>query len=551
MKKLIIIYLTQVFLIGTIYSQQLTNLNLSNYCCPFNISDPFVGGNCCSPEWAPSHGTPNVTTGNAIVVGAGSNIAGGEPGSEGVLYTYDFIEGHVYSLTMTTMTIENVGDGKIDEVFVKLTNGLTPIAPPLPPGPRSWQTVTPTSSMDLFRRTNYKQLTPDNFDLCFIPDRDYSHLWISLNDNAQGGAPGSGVGFLVSNLSITVCEDFKVYNSTERAIFPGETDPEHNRLPVFTGVHDYIDADANDGDIIIKSDEQVTFRAGNEILITPSNNGSFIVEPPNAASSNPGFYYAYIAPCEGYDECLNYRKAGDPVGTNVGGFEYIYVPNVFDPSGNNGPTVSNFTIYYGPNEYSRPYNATKATFRIFSRAGALVHEQIVGGEDNCFEIEPGSLFWDGCIKGKSALIGVHAWTLKLENCNDNYNSKLFSGDVLVWANANCGGNFAEQEKEAFARQDREYSINLDGSTSEFDQVSVYPNPGSEDFVTIDYELVKDSKVELLIVDGSGKGIAVQKNDFSTAKTGQFKVDVSRLPAGTYQCIIQTSYSRIAKQFVKI
>ncbi len=264
--------------------------------------------------------------------------------------------------------------------------------------------------------------------MTIYPDKDYNSFWISARDDedtAQSGGNEFSSSFCVQNLTIDCCPLNAEYHTTEKIIFPNSTTTQHDPLPVYTQVKNNILAIADNGDIIVASDDIVNFRAGNEIQITATGGNSFHVE-------NGGFFNAKIEDClcssTGNDVCVNYIPPGP---SNVGGFEDIFVPSGFDPSGNIMPGNENFIIFYGAS-YPMPYNAYRAEFRIFSGAGDLFHEQII--DDKCNGIPEGSLYWDGCVGNLSAAIDTYVWTLELINCDT---SVVLSGDVTMVSLASC------------------------------------------------------------------------------------------------------------------
>lgn len=471
-------------------------------------------------------------------------VSFGGPGSEGLYYEYNFEAG--YKHLLKGFIKSNL---EVDKISIVLANNLPQqthpnFAPPCGEPGRSYGTIPIDNDMQVvFEMSNFEQTTWIPIEIEIFSDEDFNQLLFTLEDDDVHANDVQNVNdapiFFIGGLSIECCEVDKAYHSTEKIIFAGSSSTQHDPLPVLTHVKNKITALADNGDIIIRDDEDVTFRAGNQIDISTTGTNAFIIEPE-------GNFTAEIEDCfcssEGSNICLNYIPPGTPPGENVGGFEYIFVPNVFDPSGTAGPENSFFSVFYG-NQYPMPYNAHRAIFRIFEEGGGLFHEQIIN--DPCNGIEPGILSWDGCVGDLAAASAVYTWTLELENCHAKTNP-ILAGDVtLVNSNPNCSTGLN------LTTTDRNQNQQLDNKKITNEYFIAYPNPVQND-INIEYILSSETSISLFLQNDDGKtNYFFEKEVIKKAGKYQLNYNMDNYQKGIYYLILKTEKNIFHQKLIKI
>ena len=553
MKKYILI---AQFLIYAICSsaQEFPNFDFSDVCgggvTASGFIDPFTpptSSTFCLYPWSSSHGTPQLESATAtIYLYAGKDLedmnSPGDGGSEGVLYEYTFIEGRKYHF-QADADLCGVGPDNIDRVRIALVNGTS-----LPPGPDNSYEVPNWDRQTLWTVEDFDDAA--SIDICFVPEEEYTHLLIyAWSDEVDPSGNEIENCLTLGNLSLACCEESKIITTTEQLKYPGWTETFHIPLPLVCSVSGDILVDPSVGDILINEGENVTLTAGNEIVLLadPNSNFELLVDTDNGAE-----LHLIIGDCDcsspgsGNDICANYIPAGTPPGQNVGGFEYIQLPNLFSPGGGGpGPGDNYFTVYYGG--YIMPYNAYKAIFRVFQPNGGLAYEQIV--EDRC-GLPDGILFWDGCTGSSPAASTTYTWTLYLENC---HNDILLSGSVHLV-------NAASQEFCDNFKPDDDTRLYIGGgsgeSTLEVDmacELKVFPNPVLNESVVIAYQANMKGKIDLFIQDVNGKTIkeVVSNKEVGKGVQEEITLDLSSLPKGIYLCTLQTDQTIISEKIIKI
>ena len=566
MKKTILFCIC-CFLSFSITAQEFPNLDLGFVNTPTNVLlDPFFSSSAL--PWKISHGSPSITLVTAGEVNFSKAILltsyidmeqcdddndvntppirlGGQ-GCEGVYYEYDFKAGHKHILKCAVKS-----NLEVDKVYIVLANGLPEETVDnsirgCDETYRSYDPISIDNDMKvLYQMTNFDQANWINLELEIFSTDNFSQLWFTLEDNDVNGSNvqtfDDAPSFLIGGLSIECCEEDKEYHTTEKVIFTGSSSTQHDPLPIITHVKNTIAAIADDGDIIIETDEDVTFKAGNNIDITTTGSNAFVVEP----GAN---FTAEIEDClcasDGNDICKNYIPPGTPPGENVGGFEYIFVPNIFDPSGQAGEANSYFSVFYG-SQYPMPYNAHRVIFRVFEEGGGLFHEQII--DDPCNGIPSGILVWDGCAGDMAAASNVYTWTLELENCFAITNPVLAGDVTLVNSNPDCA-NLAKRSKEVKIDNGFQQNINTYRSA---EYLMAFPNP-LDKITTIEYILSSSTRVNLFLQSQNGR-ITHYLEKEKKQKAGKYQIyfDTFNLPKGLFYLILQTEQDVIQQKLVKL
>ncbi|MEZ5044179.1 MAG: T9SS type A sorting domain-containing protein [Saprospiraceae bacterium] len=540
-------------------AQPFVNLDLDfNNINPSGIVSDFFGGNQnnngITEPWEVSHGTPDLehvpasagqSFTKAFYVSSGKGLGFlncNQPnniGSEGLFYEHNFIQGHRYTLRFF---YKNPTNKVPDRAFISLTTGLPEDYGSTPtqcnPGDRSYAIPSHGAEQVIFEIKNTLVSSWQEHEICIIPEQNFNQLWFSINDDDPfDNIRQNTAAALFGGLSIECCTPIIEHTGTEIAKYPGTTTIEHAPLPGLSHAALEVVASTIEGDIIVKEDEGVVFKAGDEVLITASNGNDFIIEIG-------GEFDAIIEDCncdsQGNNYCQNYMPSG---AGNVGGFQHLFLPNIFDPSGNNGPEVMVYSIEYG-SQYSMPYNAHKATFRIFDRWGGLVHEQIIDRRCDPEGIPHGALSWDGCINGIPAPQGVYTMFLELENCYEPYPVVIpLQGGITLVNSGNCNSPRIQNEpginsnNHTIAVQEQSKLLENDLNTGIKEQtfsLLIFPLP-AHDYIKIRLTPTEEiGNIPLILKNIQGSIVkSVNVKCENGEKEQIIDIDISELPAGTY------------------
>ena len=247
---------------------------------------------------------------------------------------------------------------------------------------------------------------------------------------------------------------------------------------------------ANNGDVIVSASEQVSFRAGESILL---KDGFFAQSGSNfKAEINPNT-------CTNIEDCN--------CCTNWPGFSSILIPNVITPNGDG------YNDYWGVIDYANPncaYRAQCFELEIYDRGVPIYSRNGKGGcpctntMDCCpfrspsgpFDQSKPSIFWDATsdITGNKVPDAVYFYIIKL--CSPCGETVSYTGFIEVidsdWLEPPAEG----EEDDSIASQIaiKKDSITMNTTSS----LLVYPNPSHGSFNLIyNSKHVHSSKFEVI------------------------------------------------------
>lgn len=418
-------------------------------------------------------------------------------------------------------------------------------------------------------------------ELCFTANEDYSQMLFfafeSVSDiggNVSIDDKKKTFWLKIYNLKISCCEEIKEYfGNQDIPFYPPSSLSSGNtlRLPVITEVKDRITAFPKDGNVVVRNNEKVTFRAGNRVeLKSGINQKKFIVEqgatfkieikPCSNCTSNEGCTANYIPP--------------NTPGVQTGGFDLVYLPNLFDPSGTHSNPMNHRFFPQTNSKYPMPFNAYYAKMDIFEGTN---NNQVFSAETtaSCNGIDPFKLSWNGCFNGQpSATNRTYTWQLILENC---YGREVRSGSVnIALPSANCSTNLTYNgndntlssakastnknliEEHKLLQKDNQtislssnYGYDVSNLIFTKSDIKIYPNPARDKALVVLSTPNPDS-YNIYISDIAGKIIKKIKTGFSINESEQFDIDISDIPSGSYIIYAKSnnSKSKVSQKFIK-
>lgn len=477
---------------------------------------------------------------------------------EGVMYVGNtFKKGKKYFLTMLFQRVlQNLPDGNTDNFLdyagIKLSNNANNIINQSQfnndcdrftfTSLNSFQSI---DGQEIWNGAGNSMTTKESVIICFTPKEDYTQLLFfpfessptTLNSSDPNNEPQPKTFFFkIFDLQIACCESNKEYLGTENMPYypPNNIPVSHLPIPAFTEVQNIIKVLPSIGDIIIKSTEKVLLRAGNSVEIRPSNQKGFSVE-------KGATFQIEIKPCGGCSSIEDCTANFPPYNPQKDPFEYVYLPNTFDPSGGHGAINSRF-FPQTSTIYQTPYNASYAKLEIFNSWGDLVFrsEATACGARG---IDPFQLSWNGCMNGQAVAPAVFTYQLRLANCND---SRVKAGDITLFApNSNCNNQIISSDDNMSNSLKSLLPINstsieksiLEDNTNTKRIINIFPNPVSDKiFLTNTNQELNNAQAT--IVDILGKVVKSFNLSYDKNK-GLFEIDLHDITAGTYLLIIET------------
>ena len=616
MKK--IIYLIVIFSIfhEKVFSQDFPDISLEQYvpaCYTFPIDgeiwkkDAF-NNNCNPGKWKPISGSGDIIllnenntnyAGIAIATGREYPEKCADPENppcvkidcqaadknygEGIMYTGGiFKKGKKYFLTMQyQILITNIPNGdidtKLDYAGIKLSNSGVDISSQCEFNNDCDDGRTVFNNLNNFKSIAGQEIwngagnamaSRQKVEFCFTPKEDFSQMLFFVFDATSSNSNREPKTFFLKiyDLQVSCCENNRDYLGTENTPYypPNNSPIAHLPLPAFTEVKDKIRVIPTTGDVIVKSTEKVLLRANNSVELKVGVNQKIFSVEKGAT------FQIEIKPCSGCssnEECAAnytpYNPQGDP-------FQYVYIPNIFDPSGGNGSFNSRF-FPQTSSVYQMPYNASYGKLEIFNRWG----DRVFSSETKCGQpgIDPFSLSWNGCFNGVGLAPDVFTYQLILENCN---NMRVKSGSVTLYAsNPNCSlGNLVSDENSSTAflvaptskktfnglnnKINNDY--NIFGNTNfakdtEIDYLSnifsVYPNP-TKDILSVIIPKDNQDNYDIYIRDIVGRIVKTIKHTQATKESTALEIDIHDIPSGSYIIHAKSLKNRtqLSQKFVK-
>ena len=555
----------------------------------------------CQPQgkWRPISGSAdllltrysNITTGG-FWIGAGVAymfpvqgnpeppcVLNGKNLGEGLMYTgKQFIKGKKYFLTIE-YKIEGGwdGDNVLDYAGIKLSNSATDITSqctgvvdcnenPARPWFNSINDFTSISGQEIKQLGGQVMATSSRLDFCFIPNANYSQmLFFVFNNNTPiDGSNDYNFGFKVNDIKLSCCEENREYNGTDNiAYYPPNPNTalfSHLRLPELTEVKQNLTIFPRTGNIVIKSTEKVTLRAGKNIQFKAGiNQKRFIIEQ----GANLKVELKPCSSCSINEDCTaNYIPPNSP--NHAAPFQNVYIPNIFDPSRTVQPSINFAFTPQTSTLYKKPYNAYYAKLEIFSRWGNRVFSHETAA---CGDIKPEDISWNGCFNGypSQPSDGPFVYYLKLENC---YGSAVLTGSVDVYAPSTLcgsGGGIASNDDETNSslvntfKSDDNNSANFtkhlmalkNSDNLHKPSLFVFPNPSRNNIFLTIYSKEYNS-FDIDIIDITGRTIKYLGNRKNIIGQLQEEIDISVIPNGMYFIQAKSSDTKLilSQKFVK-
>ena len=523
------------------------------------------GTDCVNDGWFGNPGTPFLfqepdnNKNSSVFVGLMA-----EKGYENYLYTegiyinYNFIKDKHYILSYQIRTLDFYNNQfhlplTVDKFYFHITDGLTPV------NDEWWETSLVPNISNMHIQTietlnNYKYSNWTTLTFEFQANDNYSQLWLYPVDDDYD------IRWVqIDNifLSGSCCENIILYQN-------------NNNLPEVSNADNTIKAGRNIdnnqpvGNVIVGSNDNVVFSAGQDIILEPGfdvvEGGEFIAKIENCISPLEAEITSYIyqcntvlvaATCGGsgdytYEwnhvsdnsisvlvsptELTEYRVTvidnilGFTANANIeiiqpdifnGDFTYEFIPNIFTP---NGDGIND--IWYLPDnekvEYA--YNAWKYDFYIFNRWGNELYNDTK--QTNHSGFYEGIFSWDGIYNGSYVSDGDYYFVLLLYNCS-HPEGVVLSGLIHVSTSSK------DENKKTFLQQSK---------------INIFPNPNNGIF-KIFYNNDKEP-YNIKITTNTGEIIYSKKS-----KNNIEQINLERYYEGLYILIIETKFETIHKKII--
>lgn len=247
---------------------------------------PFQNG-CVNGDWFVSHGTPEILyafSNHWASMWAGNRNQGGVPSNslgEGLFLYCQFNKDQVYEISFSLSSYEilngNVSTTFVDNVRMYLTDNLnhnTNTSVTTPVG-ASYQVPYVANKQSIWGLSDFGDQNWSNFSVRFIPDANYTDLWIYPEDTDNGWS-----NLHLDNVVAVTCPSVVVYSNVQTP----------STLPKYTSASNRIEANSTTGLVRVLANNEAHFRAAKNISLLPG----FIAEAGSIFS-------AQIAPCGVFD----------------------------------------------------------------------------------------------------------------------------------------------------------------------------------------------------------------------------------------------------------
>lgn len=493
-------------------------------------NDP-VFGNCGLDPWKISHGTPDIArpyVGGVIVpfsfcagVSGGRNFGQTATwGSEGIFQNYNFYKGNRYFLRafVRGYHVNDGGNYDIDRVFIALTNGL--VAKNIPFNQNTDYGFPANQRQDVWFENNF-QSDWKLVEKEFIPNADYSQLWISLTDDDGDQQLRQNADFFIGGLYISCCPYDKVIdNSNPNPAIPGMVIDGSviagNKIQTIGSIS-----------VLVNAGQGPTFQAGKEVVL----GAGFV--------GGAGFSAVTGVTC---DCTLGAGNVVDICSVFSGGIAYIgnttgpgvYVPNFFDRD-----RYANWSpISYG---YAKAYNAYYWKLKILNRWGASVYEAENTSGVSGFINQ--SITWNG----GNVSAGTYYVNLSLTNCTGTYTYNDF---LQVAGTAHPSSQAATASATNARLAQAAESDNESSQMPEKTQIDeIYPNPADK-AITLKYSIAISGSTRIILSDEQGKvrkGIILE--DSHPAGNFKFSYSIENFSPGIYHLIFESGVTRDVRKLV--
>jgi len=147
-----------------------------------------------------------------------------------------------------------------------------------------------------------------------------------------------------------------------------------------------------------------------------------------------------------------------------------------------------------------------------------------------------------------ATVGSYTGGLKISNAgtSDPQTSFFYDGTDLVSGSA---GTLYYQTSTPYVRLNFDPTVGLNDESTEINKVSLYPNPVN-DVTTLNFNLVNNSNVDILVQDVSGKIISSKSLTNLNAGNNSTNINCTDLTDGIYYITMISNGNTLTKKFVK-
>jgi uncharacterized membrane protein len=495
--------------------------------------DP-VTGNCGLDPWRISHGTPDIRRilpqFESVPFSFHASVSGGRNfgqtanwGSEGIFQNYNFYKGNRYYLRAFVKGY-HVNDGEnfdIDRVFIALTNGLA--AKNVPFNQNTDYNFPSNNRQDIWFENNFKS----DWKLVekeFIPNADYSQLWISLTDDDGDQQLRQNADFFIGGIYIACCPyDKLIDNSNPNPEIPNMVIDGSiiagNKIQTIGSIS-----------VLINSGQAPTLQAGKEVVLGAGFVGGAGFRAVTGVSCDCALGAGNVV-----DICSVFSGGISYIGNTTG--PGVYVPNYFDRD----RYANWYPISYG---YSKPYNAYFWKLKILNRWGATVYEAENTSDVSGFLNQ--TITWNG----GDVSAGTYYVNLNLTNCTSTY---TYNGWLQVAGTAHPNSVAAVSTNSSSARlvQPDESKIQSSEMPDKTQFEDIYPNPADK-MIELKYSIAVSGSTRIILIDEQGKarkGILLE--DFHPAGNFKFSYSVENFPPGIYHVLFESGAIREVKKLIII
>ncbi|MDN5202638.1 T9SS type A sorting domain-containing protein [Fulvivirgaceae bacterium BMA10] len=318
MKNHIINYFTFIMLLGGMISgnmlfaqQSINNIVIGGHFQQWNGCGNNSTAIACASPWKPSHGFPYVypfsptqvpclplTSGPAAVPAPCFERwamlwpdHGGNGNSVGFFQYIAFKKGVSYKLKFRAMYPWSSNENTPSHFSIAIANNVPECTDC---GTTSGTTVKPSiSELQVILDETFDEVNEvwKDFEITFIPDRDYEQLWLYSDEITQQTTLKETVA--LDDIEIVLnCVNNKYHQNT-------------SDLPLLTKASDFITAGSNvgpnpvSGDVTVESGQDVIFEANNDIFLKPGFR-----------AKNGGIFHALTIDCSNTTSPLNIVNTG-------------------------------------------------------------------------------------------------------------------------------------------------------------------------------------------------------------------------------------------------
>jgi Secretion system C-terminal sorting domain len=506
---------------------------------PNDVFANLDGDRCSTDPWFVTHGSPdihiNAVDGRHIFVGSGFNInvppdreedAGGSV-SEGVAYRGAFIKNQRYRLNISCW-------GNADVFNILLANGLTP--PISDESKRIRKPPILNEKQAILRFENNVKFEKKTLEIVFVPKQNFDCLWFfPEDDEIQDMSIAGTTSPFEFKINALVCDIpiRRTITSTEISTQFSATSTSniHNSLPPnLTTVMD-VNIIPNTTVKILPnvgrpSDPKVNIVAGRSILIKPNPalSSSFEAMQGSVFSARISKDESQCEDaCEQFSSWTRYH---DMAWRN------------FVNTCSNDPLINTWVLF---DNYPVPYNAFKASVKIFNRWGGIVFQQVFE-DPNRRGLTRGVIRWRP--RPEDHLNEVYVAVIIFENCNGEHLLQNNSQGTGIDISLICTNGVADNESKLQVSNnkigeglisnsqidDKMQKVSMPDDSRTNPKIDVFPSPTNGIIKIIANTNMQDAIINVRNILGNSEKQFTGNNLF---KNELSQYDLSDLPSGMY------------------